>query len=260
MRRGVLVGAVALGLAGSGFAARPAAAQGFQGMIRFTVHNADGKTTEITQLSKPGKSSFMVVEQGKAAGGMIVDSAAGTMTFVNGDEKSYTVINLAMMQGMMRRLTQNMPRGEHGAPADDSDENQAKGKITATGRTEVVAGIRCQVFAYDGTDEGKHETGEVCLAKGAGMMVGGEMPQVMPGMMGSRMRESMQQRLAAWGPLGRMLAQGYGIMKGTEFENGKPNGSMEVTAFKPGAPPEAAFQPPAGYAQKSMSDMMGGRH
>ena len=262
MRRHVLVGAVALGLAGSGFLPRAAAAQRFQGMIRFTIHDEDGKTTEVTQFAAPGRSSFMAMEQGKAGGGMIVDSSAGTMTFVNGEDKSYTVLNLAMMQGMMQGMAgmmKNMPHDQNDA-AGEGARGGPKGTLTATGRSEVVAGIRCQVYAYDGTDEGKHETGEVCLAKGAGMMVGGETPQVMPGLMGQRMRETMQQRLAEWGPLGGMLAQGYGILKGTNYENGKLKGSMEVTAFQPGAPPASAFQPPAGYKAKSMSQMMGGPH
>jgi Domain of unknown function (DUF4412) len=259
MRRGVLVGAVSLGLVVSGFLPRTVAAQRFQGLIRFTAHDENGKTTEITQLAAPGKSSFMVVEQGKAPGGMIVDSSAGTVTFVNGEDKSYSVLNLAMMQGMMQGMAgmmKNMPHNQNDA-SGDAHQDKPTGTLSATGRSETVAGVRCQVYAYDGTDEGKHETGEVCLAKGAGMMVGGETPQLFPGMMGQRMHASMQQRLAAWGPLGAMLAQGYGIMKGTNYENGKLKGSMEVTAFQPGVPSAAAFQPPAGYKAKSMSDMMG---
>lgn len=256
MRRAVLAGAVTLGLAWSGL--RPVAAQAFQGTIRFTVHDEGGRATEVTQYSRSGKTAFMAVEPGKAGGGMIVDSTAGTMTIVDGGEKTYTVINLAMMQQMMKGMA-GMARGMQGAGANpDTHADAAKGTITATGRSEVVAGVTCQVYTYDATNEGKHETGEVCLAKGAGVMVGGDIMGQMPGMMGIRQRQSMQQRLQSWGPLGTLLKQGYGIMKATNSENGKPNGSLEVTAFQRGAPPDAAFQPPAGYAEKSMGDMMGG--
>lgn len=256
MRRAVLAGAITLGLAGAGL--RPAAAQAFQGTIRFTVKDEAGRPTEITELVRPGKTSFMTTESGRPGGGMIVDSTAGTMTIIDAGEKSYTVINLAFMQQMMKGMA-GMARGMQGAGSDpDARANSPKGTITPTGRSEVVAGVTCQVYAYDATDNGRHETGDVCLAKGAGVMVGGEIAGQMPGMMGMRQRQSMQQRLVSWGPLGTMLSQGYGILKATNYENGKLNGSLEVTAFQRGAPPDAAFQPPAGYSEKSMADMMGG--
>jgi uncharacterized protein DUF4412 len=257
MRRAVLAGAVTLGLAWSGLRPSAAAAQAFQGMIRFTVQEENGRTMEITQFSRPGKSSFTAVESGKPGGGMIIDSSAGTMTIIDGQEKTYTVINLAMMQQMMQGMA-GMARGMQ--RGNSADEPAPKGTITPTGRSEVVAGVTCQVYSYDGTSSnGKHETGEVCLAKGAGVMVGGQIPGQMPGMMGMQQRQSMQERLKAWGPLGTLLSQGYGVLRATNNEDGKPNGSLVVTAFQRGAPPEASFQPPAGYKEKSMGDMMGGR-
>lgn len=256
MRRAVLVGAVTLGLAGSGLRPPAAAAQAFQGTIRFTVRDENGRATDITQFSRPGKSSFMAVESGKPGGGMIVDSTAGTMTIIDNQEKTYTVINLAMMQQMMQGMA-GMARGMQ--RGNNADEPAPKGTVTPTGRSEVVAGVPCQVYSYDGTSSsGKHETGEVCLAKGAGVMVGGQLPGQLPGIMGMQARQSMQQRLRAWGPLGAMLSQGYGILKATNNEEGKPNGSLEVTAFQRGAPPDASFQPPAGFKEKSMGEMMGG--
>ncbi|HEY6060769.1 MAG TPA: DUF4412 domain-containing protein [Gemmatimonadales bacterium] len=257
MRRAVLVSTVTLGLAWSGLGPSAAAAQRFQGMIRFTVHEESGRTMEITQYAKPGKSSFMAVEAGKPGGGMIVDSTAGTLTMIDGEHKTYTVINLVAMQQMMQGMA-GMARGMRGTQRGTTDaEGAPKGTITATGRTEVVAGVTCQVYTYEGTDNGKHETGEVCLAKGAGLMAGGDVMGQMPGMMGMQ-RQTMQQRLQAWGPLGTLLAQGYGILKGTNYEDGKPKGSLEVTAFQRGAPPDAAFHAPPGFTEKSVGDMMGG--
>lgn len=255
MRRAVLAGAVSLGLAWSGLQPGRAAAQSFQGMVRFTVHDEGGRNIEITQNTRAGKSSFMAVETGKPGGGMIVDSSAGTMTLVDGEHKTYTVVNLAMMQQMMRGMAgmaRGMTRG-----ADTASRAAATGKVTPTGRSEVIAGVSCQVYSYEGTDEGNHMTGEVCLARGAGVMASGAMGN-MSGMMGLQQRQTMQQRLQTWGPLGTMLAQGYGILKASNYENGKLKGTLLVTAFQRGAPPDAAFQPPAGYTEKSMGDMMGG--
>jgi hypothetical protein len=256
MRRAVLAGAVSLGLAWTGLQPRVAAAQAIQGMIRFTVHDEGGRTTEITQLSRPGKTSFMAAEVGKPGGGMIVDSSAGTMTLIDGEHKTYTVINMAAMQAMMQGMA-GMAQGMTHHGRDSTAESEArKGTITPTGRSQVVAGVTCQVYAYDGTNDGKHETGEVCLARGAGLMVSGSMN--MPGMFGMQQRQSMQQRLQAWGPMGAMLAQGYGLLKATNYEDGKLKGSLEVTALQRGPAPETAFQPPAGFTEKPMGDMMGG--
>lgn len=254
MRRAVLVSAATLGLAWGGLRPPAAVAQRFQGTIRFTVRDESGRTTEITQYAKPGKSSFIAAEAGKPGGGVIVDSTAGTLTMIDGEHKTYTVINLVAMQAMMRGMA-GMARGAQGAQRGSAD-GTPKGTITATGRSEVVAGVTCQVYAYDGTNNGKHDTGEVCLAKGAGLMAGGDV-MGMTGMMGMQ-RQTMQQRLQAWGPLGTMLAQGYGILKGTNYEDGKLKGTLVVTAFQRGAPPDAAFHAPAGYAEKAMPEMMGG--
>jgi hypothetical protein len=228
-------------------------------MIRFSVHDENGRATEITQLTRTGKTSFMAAETGKPGGGMIVDSVAGTMTILDAEKKTYTVINMAAMRAMMQGMA-GMARGMMRGQSDSARSQARQGTITPTGRSEVVAGITCQVYAYDGTDEGKHMTGEVCLARGAGLMAGG-MIGGMPGMMGMQSRQTMQQRLQAWGPLGTLLAQGYGLLKATNYEDGKLHGTIEVTAFQRGAPPDAAFLPPAGYTEKPMGDMMGGpRH
>lgn len=255
MRRVVLACTVALGFAWS---AKPAQAQAFQGMLSFTVHEDNGKTTEITQYTRPGKSAFIAHETGKAGGGVIVDSTAGTMTWLDGEKKTYTVINLAAMQQMMQGMAGMMKgmanMGHHGA---DSDAHAGpKGTVTPTGRTEVVAGVTCAVYAYDGTEDGHHRTGEACLAKGVGLMAGGSLPGMGPGMMGMQQRQSMQQRLSQWGPVGTLISQGYGIMKATSMEDGKQKSTIEVTAVQRGAPPDAMFAPPAGYTEKQMP-MMG---
>jgi uncharacterized protein DUF4412 len=255
MRRAVLACTVTLGLAVS---ASTAAAQAFQGMLSFTVHEDNGKTTEVTQYTRTGKSAFLAHETGKTANGFIVDSVAGTMTMVDGEKKTYTVINLVAMQQMMQGMAgmmkgmANMHRG-----ADSAEQHGPQGKVTPTGRTEVVAGVTCAVFTYDGTNNGHHQTGEACLAKGVGLMAGGSIPGMnMMGPLGMQQRQSMQQRLTEWGPIGTLISQGYGILKASSQEDGKQKTTIEVTAIQRGAPPDAMFAPPAGYTEKQMP-MMG---
>jgi hypothetical protein len=69
-------------------------------------------------------------------------------------------------------------------------------------------------------------------------------------------RQSMQQRLTEWGPIGTLISQGYGILKASSQEDGKQKTTIEVTAIQRGAPPDAMFAPPAGYTEKQMP-MMG---
>jgi hypothetical protein len=230
-------------------------AQTFQGVIHFTMHDENGKTTQVVQMSKPGKMRFGTVENGQESG-IIVDSTAGTVTFVDGREKTYTVISQQMMEqmrGMMGGMMRNM--GRQRGQAGSAGEDHPNGKVTRTGRTDVVAGIPCEVWTYEGTgDHGEHETGEACLAKGVGFL---GMQNMGLGMLGGpQARAAMQERYSQWGEVGKLLAQGYGILKASSFSNGKPNGSIEVTSVQRGAPADDQFQPPAGYKQQSM---MGGR-
>jgi hypothetical protein len=240
---------VAAGLVGSGLLPSVASAQTFEGVIHYTLHDEGGKTTNIVQTSKHGKMRMGIIENGQESG-MIVDSTAGTVMFIDGKNKSYMVVSRQMMdqmRGMTRGMTPGMRR-----QAGQSDADGSTGKVTRTGRTEVVAGVSCEVYTYDGTEDGKHVTGEACLAKGVGMLFAGGMGM---GMMGREERSALQERYRNWGEIGTLIAQGYGILRATSYRDGKPNGSIEVTAIERGAPSDAQFQPPAGYKQQSM---MGG--
>ena len=260
MRRAVFTAVLSAGLVLG--AMRPGAAQTFAGTVRYTIHDENGKTMNMVQLSKPGHYSMQFTGEGKA-GGLIVDSSAGTTTFVSSDDSSYFVISKEMMQGMTGMM-QGMAGMMHRGGADSSKATDVpKVSIRRTG-TAVVAGINCEVYAYDGMSDNKHVTGEVCLAKGVGALFpGNPMGGMMGGMGGMGMgagarRPSLQERLRAMGPLGDMIAQGYGVLKLKNNEDGKPKGSIEVTGIERGTPPDAAFAPPTGYKEKTMGDMMGG--
>lgn len=250
MQRSMLAGAVTIGFAMGGLVPAVGSAQAFEGVIHYTVRDDAGKTTEIVQASRHGMTRFGAIENGRESG-MIVDSIAGTVTFVDGKNKTYMVIPRQMMdqmRGMTRGMMGNMRRQAQ------SDDEHPSGKVTPTGRTEVVAGVRCEVWTYDGMEDGHHETGEACLAKGVGMLaMGGGMGLGMLG--GQEAQQALQQRYRNWGEVGNLLAQGYGILKAKSLRDGKPNGSIEVTSIERGAPGDDVFQPPAGYKRQSM---MGG--
>lgn len=258
MRRAVIAGLLttctALG------AARLGAAQAFTGTVHYTMQGEDGKTTMMTQASKPGHYAIQFTNEGKVAE-FIVDSTAGTTTVVNTEDKSYFVITKEMMQGMAGMMSgmASMLRRHADSSRTSAD---AKAVITPAG-SSLVAGIPCQLFHYDAMNDNKHVTGDVCLAKGVGMGLFNMNPMggMMGGGMGTQQRQGMlQDRLHQMGQVGVMLSQGYGILKATSIEDGKPKGSIEVTAIDRGTPPDAAFAPPPGYTEKNMGDMMrGGR-
>lgn len=254
MRRIVLAGAVSLAFVGGATSPSQALAQGFQGTMSFSLRDKDGNTTQITQVRQGSKSAMQINSKGAATGGIIIDTTAGTMTMVNTAQKSYMVIPLGPMQQMMSGMAESM---KDSPESTTEDKNKPKGSLTATGRSETVAGVRCEDYTFEGTEDGKRVTGEACLAKGAGLMAGANAAGMMPGQMGARQRATMQKHLAEMGPIGTLLAQGYGIMKATTNEDGKFNGSMEVTTYQPGVAPRSAFEPPAGFTKKEMPGMMG---
>ncbi len=258
MRRAAIAGLCAIGMTLG--AVRQASAQAFAGTAHYTIHDENGKTNNMTIATKPGHYAVQFTGENGKAGQLIVDSAAGTTTFVSSEDKSYFVITKEMMQGMagmMSGMASMMKR--HGADSSAGDANEPKPTITPAG-SSVVAGISCQMFHYVGNDD-KHTSGDVCLAKGVGMGLLNMNP--FGGMMGGmrqQERRGIQDRLGRMGLVGQMLQQGYGILKATSFEDGKPKGSIEVTAVERGMPPAAAFAPPPGYTEKNMGDMMrGGR-
>lgn len=258
MRRAVKAVVVTTGLALG--AVGLAAAQAFSGTVHFTIHNENGKINTMTQASKPGHYAMQFTGDDGKTGQLIVDSAAGTTTFVSSEDKSYYVITKEMMQGMASMMSgmAGMMR-RHGMDSSKADA-EPQPTITPAG-TSVVAGIPCQLFHYAGNDD-KHTTGDVCLAKGVGLGLANMNPfGGMMGGMGMRQqqeRSGLQERLRRMGQVGQMLTQGYGVLKATSNENGQPKGSIEVTGVERGTPPDAAFAPPPGYKEKTMGDMMGG--
>jgi len=121
----------------------PVTAQAFTGTMHFTIHDENGKTTNLTQATKPGHYAIQFMDAGKVAQ-FIVDSAAGTTTIVSSEDSSYFVITKEMAQmagGMMQGMMGMARRGMDSSKADDD----TKATITPAG-TSVVAGIPVSSF------------------------------------------------------------------------------------------------------------------
>src|SRR5262249_19679009 len=98
MRRAVIAGLATIGMALG--AVRQVPAQAFAGTAHYTIHDENGKINNLTVATKPGHYAVQFTGENGKAGQLIVDSAAGTTTFVNSEDKSYFVITKEMMQGM----------------------------------------------------------------------------------------------------------------------------------------------------------------
>jgi hypothetical protein len=207
-------------------ASTPVAAQGFDGVIQFVSHekNSDQADT-LTQMTKGSKIRFEGM--GKRGGAMIIDGNSRIILLP--EQKQYV----------------NMP-ADFGGQGAANEASKHHGIAEKTGKTENIAGIPCEDWHYKGTDdEGKAEEGEVCVAKGAGMMI-------------NRLSGGMTKHIfdAGGQAFNDAINNGGGIMKVTS------NGKLALIAVKAQATslPDAMFAPPAGYTKMDMPGMGGHPH
>jgi hypothetical protein len=207
-------------------ASTPIAAQGFDGVIQFVSHEQDSNQSDtLTQMTKGSKIRFEGM--GKEGGAMIIDG--NNRIILIPDKKQYV----------------NMPV-DFGREAAGAESAKHHGVATKTGKMENIAGIPCEDWHYKGTDDdGKAEEGEVCVAKGAGMMI-------------SRLSGGMSQHIfdAGGQAFNDAMNNGGGIMKVTN------NGKLALIAVRAQATslPDAMFAPPAGYTKMDIPGMGGRPH
>lgn len=204
--------------------AAPAAAQGFQGVMQFVSYeNHTDAPDTLTQFTKGSKIRFEGM--GKGGGAMIMDG--NNRLILMPDQKKYMVMPM------------NADKFDH------KPTEMKKGTAVRTGKTETVAGIPCEIWHYTGAKEdGTPETGDACLAKGAGLMINR--------LAGGRMAQYFAQGGAAFG---EALASGMGIMKATS------DGKVALVAIKAQATsvPDAMFVAPSDYTPVDLSKMGGMR-
>ncbi len=212
------------------------AAQAFEGVVTWQMGS---KQETMTQAYK---GNMVRTEMGRAGreGVMLIDGGARTMTMVMPNEKMYMVMSL------------DRPGMQGGQP----DAHDAPPKITATGKTETIAGYTCEVYRY-AEEAGKPETMEMCVAKGLGyfmMGAGGG------GMMG-RGRDPMAGVAgAASNPeYVKLYKDGFFPLRMTRIEGGKSELMMLATSIEKKSLDANAFKVPAGYQEMKMPAGMPGR-
>ena len=201
-------------------------AQGFEGVMQFVTYENHSETPDtMTQITKGSKIRFEGM--GRGGGAMIFDGA--NRIILMPEQKAYMDFPTDF--------------GEREVAAAASKH---MGSAVKTGKTETIAGIRCEDWHFKGTKpDGTPEEGDACIAKNAGLMIN----RLSGGMAG--------QYIAAAGPeLAEAIRNGAGLMKVTT--NGKL--SFEAVKAQASSVPDAMFVPPADYKKMDMSGMRKPRH
>jgi Domain of unknown function (DUF4412) len=229
---------IVLGLSVAGVHRAAAQGTGFEGTQTFQITNQNGKSVTMVVASKGSKLRVEVSDPTNPThgGAFVVDGAAHTRMMVMDQQKKYIVIPESMAGAMG-----GMGKGANAA-------NAPKFTFTKTGRTETVAGVSCQVIHGTGTNNGKTEEGDMCVAKGVGFN-----PATWASLGGQTGAGN-----SPWGAVGDEVGAGSGILKLTSTSNGQPGVTIEVTKIDRSPVSDDAFSPPAGYTQVQMPAGMGG--
>lgn len=192
-------------------------AQAFEGTLTFRARGDDGDKT-ITEWAKG--TSVRYDYTGSPGGGR-----DGTM-IIDGTAKTRTVVMPA------RKMYMTVPYDPAARKPPAGDKPQVT--WTRTGRTETIAGVRCEVIHGSGVEDGKPTEANLCVAKGIGFG-------------GSTGAGPFGEALAEFANLD--LAPGEGIVKVTSIEGGKSEVELELTKVDRRSLAAVDFQPPAGYTR-----------
>ena len=217
-----------LGLAGTvtGTAA-PLAAQGFEGVVTWEV--SEGKTT-MTQQYK-GSKVRMEMSQGGQEGVMLMDHGAGSMTMLMPQQKMYMTMDMKGMSGMPH------------------DEDRTPPKLTATGKTETIAGHTCEVYRV-AEEAGKPETMEMCVAKGMGYFMMGQSPMGGGGPLGNLAKVGSNPEYA------KLYKDGFFPLRMSRLEGGTAKVVLLAKTIEAKSLDASLFTVPAGFTEMKMG---GGR-
>jgi uncharacterized protein DUF4412 len=225
-----------LALVASSYAA-PILAQpaGFEGTVAYRL-TGSGRGAEMTQMYK-GMKSRTEIGAGGQSSAMIMDLTTGVMTVLMPQQKAYMVMDMrkaGQAAAGLPFIKDKMARG--GAPP-------SMPKVSATGRTEVVAGHTCEYYVM-----GEKGEAEVCSAKGLGMFMFGQSP------MGGAAAGSMALLGAMSGSPDylKLFKDGFFPLKMVHGEGGKKEVVMEATRVEKKALDPSLFVPPPDYKEMKM--------
>ncbi|MGE0439842.1 MAG: DUF4412 domain-containing protein [Gemmatimonadales bacterium] len=201
-------------------------AQRFEGRITARTY-ANGKPAGEMTMSYLGSKTRIDSKAG-ADGYMLVDPVAGNWTMVMTRQKMYMKLDVAGMA----------------AAAEDKGAKGVPPKITATGRTETVAGVSCEHYLI----EHEGEQMDMCVAKGLGFGMFGS-----PNMPGNGRRPSAGIDVPLeYRELMAKYRDGFQPLKVERVKGDKRDLVFEVTEIDRKAPAAEDMKVPANFNEFKM--------
>jgi len=219
-------------------------AQGaFEGVISLAMMAGKGKPPmDMVQMVKGLRSRSEMKAGGKSVV-MITDMAAGRVTTLMPEQKMYMTWDMKTMEQMGQGMP-GMPRG--GRKSSRSGPVEVP-KITATGRTETIAGRTCEHYVM-----GEKDQMDVCAAKGLGYFgMGGGGPR--GGRMGAGAVASALP--PGWSAAVKAYADGFFPLKLERLDGAARETVMQVKSIEAKSLEDALFVPPPDYKEMKMPSL-----
>ncbi|HEY7634934.1 MAG TPA: DUF4412 domain-containing protein [Gemmatimonadales bacterium] len=223
-----------------------AAQNTFEGVIAFQTIGEDSKPDTMIQTTKG--NTIKMEGWGKGNGAIVFDPAKHRMLMIQPEEKQYVLATEEDMQQMNAMTQAAMQRFAKKGASPDEDEEDPQIKFGPTGRTETVAGVKCEVWHGTSVRNGEKHEGEACLADGVGFAGFNVLsnPMLAPRGKGAAFIEQYR----------KLVGPNKGVIKMVEFKDGKPHSSMEAIKIQRLPIAESAFEPPAGFKEVNMHEQV----
>ena len=207
-------------------AAAPLGAQ-WQGVVTFhnTERGSQQDSSDIQYLEGPGGVSKMIMQ----------DREGGPISMIFNRSQNTATIVMAS-----RQMYMTMPMDQAQAEAK---KQMSKLKITDTGRSDVVAGHKCEVFHTVDPEQGSQS--DACIATDMGTFMMFDAPGSQGRGGGAASALSMVQSL--FGAKG-----GFFPLKVTTYKDGKVENAFVATSIQAKSIEASEFVPPSSYKPMSM--------
>ena len=222
--------ALAVSIAAGGFALPLAGQTGFEGVITFLGKpNGEGKVDTMIQTTKGSLLRLDMHAGGRHSENqmiMVFDMKTRTMTMIMPAQQMYMTNTLHLSDSAMTK-------------------DKGTVKFEDTGRSDVVAGTKCEIWAASRTDSnGVTKEGEACIAKGVGF--------AMFDAFGYGRRGSGDPAMAKYRQL---VKEGMGVLKVWTIKDGNRVAELEAINIDRKSIPSSTFEVPAGYKKFEMPSM-----
>lgn len=207
-------------------AAAPLGAQ-WQGVVTF--HNQQDASdqqmaNDFQYFQGPSGVAKMVMQDKSNTTSIIYNKSANTATVIMPSQQMYMTMSLTQAQAEAKKQMSQM-------------------KITPTGKSEVVAGHKCDV--YHAVDPEEQTESDACIATDMGTFATFDAPNQSGGGAGGGGALSLLQSMFS-------AKGGFFPLKVTTYKEGKVENAMVATRIEAKSIAASEFVPPAGYKAMTM--------